>query len=172
MVQIQSGFHLGFSPMEYLPCNFCRSDGYWFFREIWMGSKSPSSFFLFKLLLRAFSSMHMFSSMLFLLCFYVQIPKFCISCHFYCCHQRQQSSTRIRCLFNICQQSPPLALMATLAFSIQTSALLCIRPIRLSASISSTETFRTLLLSPPLTSMSKKRHSCTELVADFTPPVI
>jgi hypothetical protein len=49
--------------------------------------------------------MRMFSSMLFLLCFYVQIPKFCISCHFCCCHQRQPSSTRIRCLFNICQQS-------------------------------------------------------------------
>jgi hypothetical protein len=129
---------------------------------------TDSSSFFCKLLLRAFSSMRMFSSMLFLLCFYVQIPKFCISCHFCCCHQRQQSSTRIRCLFNICQQSPPLALMATLAFSIQTSTLLCIRPFRLS---SVTETFRTLL-SPPLTSMSKKRHSCTELVAEHTPPVI
>jgi hypothetical protein len=123
---------------------------------------------LCKLLLREFSSMRMFSSMLFLLCFYIQIPKFCISCHFCCCHQRQPSSTHIRCLFNICQQSPPLALMATLAFSIRTSILLCIRPFRLS---SVTETFRTLL-SPPLTSMSKKKHSFTEHVAEHTPPVI
>jgi hypothetical protein len=154
--------------MAYLPCNFCKSDGYWSFGKFGWDPTVTIFLLLCKLLLRAFSSMRMFSSMLFLLCFYVQIPKFCISCHFCCCHQRQQSSTRIRCLFNICQQSPPLALMATLAFSIQTSTLLCIRPFRLS---SVTETFRTLL-SPPLTSMSKKRHSCTELVAEHTPPVI
>jgi hypothetical protein len=52
---------------------------------------------------------------------------------------------------------------------IQHSTLLCIRPIRLE---SITETFRTRLLSPPLTSMSKKKHSFTELVAEHTPPVI
>jgi len=92
------------SPMAYLPCNFCRSDGYWSFRKFGWYSTVTIFLLLCKLLLRAFSSMRMFSSMLFLLCFYVQIPKFCISCHFCCCHQRQQSSTRIRCLFNICQQ--------------------------------------------------------------------
>jgi hypothetical protein len=76
-------------------------------------------------------------------------------------------------LFNICQQSPPLALMATLAFRLNTplhssiQTLLCIWPIR-----SVPETFRTRLLSPPLTSMSKKKHSFTELVAEHTPPVI
>jgi hypothetical protein len=47
--------------------------------------------------------------------------------------------------------------------------LLCIRPISLE---SVTEIFRTRLLSPPLTSMSKKTLSSTDLVAEHTPPVI
>jgi hypothetical protein len=68
--------------------------------------------------------MRMFSSMLFLLCFYVQIPKFCISCHFCCCHQRQPSSTHIRCLFNICQQNHNIDLCLIWSSSAPTPTLM------------------------------------------------
>jgi hypothetical protein len=64
--------------MTYLPRNFCKSDGCRPFGKFeWDPTITDSSIFLLlcKLLLRAFSSMRMFSSMLFLLCFYVRIPK-------------------------------------------------------------------------------------------------
>ena len=59
--------------------------------------------------------------------------------------------------------------MATLAFKLDSPAFDHLHStFRLSFV---TETFRTLL-SPPLTSMSKQKHSFTEHVAKHTPPVI
>jgi hypothetical protein len=90
------------SSMAYLPRSFCRSDSCQSF-----GKSHWISVFLllYKLLLCAFSSM------LFLLSFYVRIPKGfypsypAISIVAIKDNNHQHSSTRIRCLFNVCQQS-------------------------------------------------------------------
>jgi hypothetical protein len=126
-------------PMAYLPHSFCRSDGCRPFGKFeWdptvtgsLSSFSSANSCILSFALRAFSSM------LFLLSFHVRIPK-----GFYPSYPAISTvvlaiNDKHTLLVKLCQQSPPLALMAT-----------------------TTPEF----FSPPLTSMSKKRHAPPELL--------
>jgi hypothetical protein len=122
-------------------------------------------------------------------------PDYCCAAIHYCCTQSITTTTTVlaindkytlpvHCLLHIYQQSPPLALMATqaptciqnqlsFAFDYSDSTLFpkhfdCIRLFRLD---SIPETFQTRFLSPPLTSMSKKKQSSPDLFQKHTPPV-